>query len=558
MRLFPFRFLTVAIAVSACGGGGNDPPATVVDCGGVAVSSLAVGAHAIIDPVQTGGCFRLPPAGPAGAEHLIVALSASGRETPTGARGNFTLRATTDTFAPLTLPLTLPRSLPGLAGRADEATAFHAMLRAREAEHARLPGVAGAGLRGASGRVVPPILGEQRTFKACRTTSCTSFVNVLSTARYVGSKGAIFVDDTVPAGGYTQTEIDSLGLLFDQHLYAIDTTAFGRESDRDGNGVVMVLLTDRVNALSPNCVQTGSVILGYFFSLDLTNDPNSNGGEVFYGLVPDPSVPACFSKGFAKDKIGPTFVHEFQHMISFSRHVLLGGGQPEEVWLNEGLSHFAEELGGRQVPSAFCTQGNCLNQFASGNIRNAFEYLVAPQNYFMVIPGNSGGTLPERGAVWLFVRWLADRSPVDSILGGEITRRLLGADQAGGLAVTGGTNVAQAGQLFQAGVTFPALAGEWHLANWTEQVSGFSEPSGRLRYKSWDLLAVFDQLIPGPYPLFPDSTAGSSYQVTGTLRGGSGRYVRVVQPANGAGVAVGLTTGSAAALAPRYAVVRLR
>lgn len=553
MRDFSCRLLVLPLILSACGGGGNDPPVPL-NCDGVPVSTIAVGGHLVIDPVASGGCLRLPAAGPAGAEHLVVTLSAAGQQTGNGTAGSFTLQAVIDGFSPVVARPVGPAPLR----EAGPAAEFHARLRAREAVDARRPGVARAALRRGASRVIPPVLGEQRTFKVCRTTACTGFANVLSTARYVGSKGAIFVDDTIPAGGYTQAELDSLGQLFDQHLYAIDTTAFGRESDLDGNGVVIILLTDRVNALSPGCAQTGSVILGYFFSLDLTNDPDSNGGEVFYSMVPDPSVPQCFGKAFAQGKIGPTFIHEFQHMISFNRHVLLGGGAPEEVWLNEGLSHLAEELGGRLVPGGFCSQGNCLNQFAAGNIRNAFEYLVGPQNHFVVVPGNSSGTLPERGAVWLFTRWLADRSPTDSLLGGDITRRLLGADQPGGLALTGGANVAQAAQLFQGGVTFPTLLGQWHLANWAEQVAGFGEPSARLRYKSWDLQVAFDQLFPGPYPLFPDSTAGSGYQTSGTLRGGSGRYLRVVQPASGAAVALGLSTANTAALAPRYAVVRLR
>ncbi len=553
MREMSCRFLAVSIVLSACAGGGNDPP-TQLNCDGVAVSALAVGGQAVVDPATNAGCLRLPAAGPAGAEHLIVALSTAGQQTTNGTAGSFTLRAVADGFS----PLTSRRVSPAPPRAPDPAAAFHAMLRVREAADARRPGVAGKALRRGAVQAVPPIIGEQRSFKVCRTPACSGFASVLSTARYVGAKGAIFVDDTIPAGGYTQNELDSLGLLFDQHLYAIDTTAFGRESDLDGNGVVIILLTDRVNALSPNCAQTGSVILGYFFSLDLTNDPDSNGGEIFYSMVPDPSVPACFSKNFAQGKVGPTFIHEFQHMISFHRHVLLGGGAAEEVWLNEGLSHFAEELGGRLVPNALCSQGNCLNQFAGGDIRNAFEYLLAPHSYFTVIPGSSSGTLPERGAVWLFTRWLADRSPTDSLLGGDITRRLLGADQPGGLALTGGANVVQAAQLFQGGVNLPMLLAQWHLANWAEQVAGFTEPTARLRYKSWDLQAAFDQLFPGPYPLFPDSTAGTGYQVSGTLRGGSGRYLRVVQPANGGGVALGLTTGNTAGLAPRFAVVRLR
>ena len=91
-----------------------------------------------------------------------------------------------------------------------------------------------------------------------------------------------------------QADLDNVGALFDDYLYPIDTTAFGRESDIDGNGVVIVLLTPRINALTRRLQPTGSVILGYFFGLDLLPDePNSNDGEIFYGLVPDPISASC-------------------------------------------------------------------------------------------------------------------------------------------------------------------------------------------------------------------------------------------------------------------------
>lgn len=36
--------------------------------------------------------------------------------------------------------------------------------------------------------------------------------------------------------------------------------------------------------------------------------------------------------------------HEFQHLINFNHHVLIRGGIPEDVWLNEGLSAVSEDL----------------------------------------------------------------------------------------------------------------------------------------------------------------------------------------------------------------------
>ncbi len=538
--------------LGGCGGGQLTDPLSRVHCDQVPATVLAAGANALIDPVLDGGCLRLPAAGAGGAEYLVVALSASGQETPRGVQGSFSLFASTDTFAPAPSPIRA-----AARSGVDEPAAFHAMLRTREREIARRAPVSAAG-GGLQRLVVPPTVGSSRSFRVCSSQTCSGFVNVRATAQYVGSRSAIFLDDTVPANGYTPSDIQTLGTLFDQHLYPIDTTAFGRESDLDGNGVVVILLTDQINALSPSCQQTGQVILGYFFGLDLdVSDPNSNRGEVFYGIVPDPAKPLCFGKAFALRKLAPTAIHEFQHMISFNRHVLLAGGAAEETWLNEGLSHFAEELGGRQVPNSFCSSGNCLDDFAAGNIRNGFDYLLQPASNYLVEPGASSGTLAERGANWLFVRWLADRSPTDSLLGTDISRRLVGADQPGGITATGGLNAAQAAQLFEPGATFATLVGQWHLANYLEAIP-FTDSAGLLRYRSWDLKAAFSQLLPGPYPLRPDSTGGQAYAVSGTLLGGSGSYVRIVQPAGGVAVALGLRTANTAALAPRFAVARVR
>lgn len=552
----PVVLLIAGLALAACGGG-SDPVSPKVDCDGVAVTSLAVGAHAIVDPAAANGCLRLPAAGPAGAEYLVVAYSANGQETTNGVKGAFTLRGVTDDFAALHADV-LPS--PRLAAFQPPAApeAFHQMLRARDRALSRSPAARLARVEPPRA-LVPPTVGSTRDFEVCKTTSCTSFVTVAATAQYVGSRSAIYLDDTVPAGGLSGADLTAFGDLFDQELYAFDTTAFGRESDVDGNGIVAVLLTDQVNALSPNCESTGQIIVGYFFGLDLlAGQAHSNDGEVFYGLVPDPSKPLCAGKARVLDLLPPTLIHEFQHMISFHRHVLLGGGAAEETWLNEGLSHFAEELGGRQANNAACTNNNCLDQFAAGDLLNAYDYLTAPEVTYLVEPGTSGGTLRERGANWLFVRWLADQSPTDTLLGTDITRRLLGADQAGGISVTGAATAVAAAQLFQPGVSFATLAGQFHLANGGEAVAGFTEPTGRLRFKSWNLAAAFNQVFPGPYPLFPDSTAGPGYAVAGTLRGGSGTYVRVVQPGSAAAVALSLSVENAGAVLPHYAVLRIR
>jgi hypothetical protein len=372
---------------------------------------------------------------------------------------------------------------------------------------------------------VPVTVGVKRTFQVCSTPSCDAYVSATATAKVVGSKVAIFVDDSAPSGGYSQADLDNVGIQFDNFLYPIDTTAFGRESDIDANGVVVVLLTQRVNALSPDCNAQGSVILGYFFGADLlarsSNNPGSNEGEVFYGLVPDPNnTTGCdIPLAFARQRLPATFIHEFQHMISFNQHRLVRGSTSEDIWLNEGLSHFAEELGGRELPTAECPSGSCFHDFLEmGDISNAFAYLDSTEAFFLIEPGSSNGTLEERGANWLFVRWLADHFASDSILGTDLTRRLVATN------LVGAANVA-----FQTGVAFSTLVPEWQMANYLDDLPGFNQPGTRLRYKTWNFRQVFQDSLGASFPLIPDNTSGNGYSHTGVLRAGSGRHVLVTQ-----------------------------
>jgi len=548
---------SVVTVIAGCSDGTGPGTGPGLTCSQTSVRSLAVGEHQVIDPNQDGACLRLPAASSAGAEYLYVPLATSSSQVDNGVSGPYLV--TGESLGVASARVTsLPSPRLSAFQRPLAPEAFHAMLRARERALSQSPEAALFNQsRISTAAAVPPALGDKRTFQVCATSACTTFVPATATALSVGQRIAIFVDDAAPAGGYTTPQLDDVKDLFDQFLYPIDTTAFGRESDIDGNGIVVVLLTQHVNALSPDCNNTGQVILGYFFGGDLlpqgSRNPGSNEAEVFYGLVPDVNNTQCdISQAFARSHLPATFIHEFQHMISYNQHVLVRRGSAEDTWLNEGLSHFAEELGGRRVPDIECPNSiSCFNEYiASGDLANAFEYLTSPEDFFLIEPRDSTGTLPERGANWLFVRWLADHFAADTLLGTDLTRRLDATAQ------TGGSNVEA-----ETGENFSKLVGEWQLANYLDDLPGFAEPTGRLRYRTWNFRqqAAADGI---PYPLAPDSTSGVDYSHSGVLRAGSGRHVRVVQAAGAASVDLTLTTPTGAALSstlePRIALVRVR
>jgi hypothetical protein len=544
-----------ALSLAACSEGTGPGGGPSLSCTDASAEALAVGEHRILDPNQNDACVRLPAAGPAGEQHLYVPVSTAGTETPEGVEAPYMISGTSLAAAARQLPSPLLSAFrPPL-----RATAFHHMLRERERALSRSSSEAMFD----RGRVTAfaaakPVVNEVRTFQVCATSACDTFVQTTATAKVVADQVAIFVDNGAPGGGYTDPDLAAVAALFDDWLYPTDTTAFGRESDIDANGVVIVLLTQLVNALSPNCTSTGSVILGYFFGADLlsrsTNNPGSNEAEIFYGLVPDPTNSACdISESFARTRLPATFIHEFQHMISFNQHRLLRGASSEDTWLNEGLSHFAEELGARSLPAAQCPSGSCYQDFlADGDIRNAFAYLQSPEDFFLIEPGNSTGELEERGANWLFVRWLADHFASDSVLGTDLTRRLEAT------TLVGASNVAS-----QTGVDFSILVPEWQMANYLDDLPGFDQPGSRLRYKTWNFRQLFPDSLGQPFPLVPDNTNGSGYSHTGVLRGGSGRHVLVTQ-AGGAPL-VDLLLSAPAGLEPvsptvdaRIGLVRIR
>jgi hypothetical protein len=532
--------LLAVLALSGCGDTGPDEIIPGVDCTTSTAVNLDPGESVILDATLNAGCIQLPAATAGGATHLVVAYAGAGTETPNGISGAFS-------FSSEALASATPPAPAGPAWQADPASEFHRMLRRRESE---MTLTVSRPLPGPLMHRPPPVLGTQDTFKVCGDTDCNpnTFVNVAATARYVGPRGAIYLDNTVPPNGLTQEDIDSLGSLFDgasPNIYAIDTTAFGRESDQDGNSVVIILLTNAVNALSGNCAG-GSIILGYFFGLDLLTDPNSNRGEIFYGLVPNPAGGNCaVSRNQVFQLLPPVLIHELQHMISFNQHVLVRSGSAEQTWLNEGLSHFAEELGGRVLPDSRCFNGDCVQQFIGiGNLLNAFDYLQNPGLHFLVSPASSFGTLEERGASWLFLRWLADHEAQDTLLGTDLTRDLVETSQVGAPNIVAAT-----------GQPFAQLVGQWQMANYAEGLSGFTDLTGRLRYRTFDLLAALGP----PYPLIPPVSTTGGFTTSGTLRAGAGRHVIFDQAADAPPIVLQLKGDSRfTTLVPRIAVVRIQ
>jgi len=528
--------------------------------------TLAVNAYASIDPTTTpdSGCVVFP-ATAAAAEYLIALQLTAG---DTGIRAGFRLAG--DTILPAATPSPSPQSFAEL-GSAER---FHRFLRLGDERRwwgfAPEDAPSTGSLPRPSATVGPPAYNDLRGFWVCATLTCSRFDRVGARAKAINSKVAIFVDTLAPSGGLDSTALDSIARIFDQRLYAIDTDAFGRESDIDSNTVVIVLMTNTVNKLvSASECQASGFVAGFFFGVDI--DPayrtheNTNRAEIFYSIVADPAgtLSCMHTAGEVQAFVPVTFIHEFQHMISFNEHVLVrGASNGELLWLNEGFSHYAEELGGRSYELnpdarlADCTVGTTPCRFYSGNLLNAYSYLDSTSRHFL-IPGSGIGTLAERGAAWLFVRYLVDQYAAGNTRADwdSLTRSLVQTNLAGAANIEAVT-----------GDQFDDIVSRWALANWVTDVGGAPDT---LKYLSWNLHSVYSSLhtqrpnlFPNFYPLVPTISAGRDVNLSGTLRSGSPIYHRATQQAGDPGFTLSFTAPSGglinAAFKPRLNVIRLQ
>jgi hypothetical protein len=549
--------LLCLLGAAACGAdsAGLDPGR----CGTGAPLSLGVGQYATLDPTAQSGCtfFSANTSAVDSVEYVVVPQLATGDpdRTATFQLVGDVVRATAAASA---------STVPPGRGDLPAAERFHAFLRQGDERRAwgLTPAAAPSAVVGArSAAVGLPGIGTARGFSVCAKLDCSRFDSVTATVRALKANIAIYVDTAAPSAGLDSAALDSLATVFQTRLYAVDTAAFGRESDLDLNGVVLVLMTPTVNRLvtKTECGLTGFVT-GYFLGVDLDPafrfDPRSNRGEIFYSMVADPAgaVSCSHTQDQVKRILPVTFIHEFQHMISFNQHVLLRGGDGEALWLNEGLSHFAEELGGW----SYGVGTPEFSQYTIGDVHNAYQYLDSPGSHFLLTTVGAG-SLAERGAAWLFVRYLADRYAATSTIAGwsAFTRGLLAT------SLTGTPNIAD-----RTGEPFSRLVTRWALANWVSDLPGGSAPP-ELRYDAWKFRATYGSLhlqnpadFPRPYPLVPTAGAGGAVSLAGTLAAGSGVYQRVLQGPSAPGFALTFTAGSGGSfdprLAPRLNVIRVR
>lgn len=265
----------------------------------------------------------------------------------------------------------------------------------------------------------------------------------------LSGQSAIYLDDNTAADLKTHPEmqiaIDTLQKKFDEQILPVDRQYFGEVPDVDGFTPIQLLISPSLNQLGAE----GARVRGFFFAGDLyprsePDNPASNQSEVLYLAAPNPAeYPAgtdlgqVIRRSFA-NTISATVAHELQHLINFNQRVLRLGKEAEQPWLNEGLSHLAEELNG----------------YFSANDGRATQYLRSTSSTSLTSGADS---LAQRGGSYLLLRYLLNQNP-DGL---SLSTRALVTGEASG--------VEKLARVFK--LPFEQIMADFSLALWYEDAT---------------------------------------------------------------------------------------
>lgn len=385
----------------------------------------------------------------------------------------------------------------------------------------------------------------------------------------IGTQSIVLSDTLNPAGGFSLSDFQRFAARFDTLVYPLDVANFGEPADIDQNQRVILLFTTAVNELTPP--GSKSYVGGFFFDRDLfpvvqTTElqgcAGSNFGELFYLLAPDPTGVINSNPrptGFVDSITTSVIAHEFQHLINASRRLYVTPNVQdfEEGWLNEGLSHIAEELlfyhEANLSPRSNITadlirsSGKLVSAFNSDMAANTARYDMFLEKPSENSPFRNDDSLETRGATWNLLRYLADRKASGG--GSETATWQLLVNTA----LTGTSNLTA---VF--GSNLPGQLRDWSFSQYTDDLLASVAPE--YTQPSWNFRNIFPALsgTNNSYPLEVNSLSTGSSTATsptasGTLIAGSSAYYRFSIPS---GSIAEITLTSSGPIAARVFRVR--
>lgn len=386
-----------------------------------------------------------------------------------------------------------------------------------------------------------PVLGSLVTLNANGVQSCSNPINVVARVAAVSNTAIVVADTANPSDGFTDAEYASFAAVFDTLVGPLDIQAFGQPTDIDKNGKIIIFFTKEVNKLTPR--GSFGFVGGFFYERDLfptTNTPDfegcagSNVAEMYYSLVPDPT--GRFSDIRKKVDVlnvtPATLAHEFQHLINAGRRLYVNDANDwEDTWLNEGLSHIAEELlyyhvahlaprqniGIAEIRANPPASINAFNNYQGDNI-GRFEVFLGKPSQTSVYGGND--SLETRGATWHLLRYLADhRGSSDGDTWSQLVNTKL-SGKANLAAVFGSTYMTQ--------------IRDWATTVFSDDVSGVSDT--RFLEPSWNMRNIFPALVNSsgqPLNKYPLAIVplGDATPANLSISAGGAAYIRFFVPA---------------------------
>ena len=382
----------------------------------------------------------------------------------------------------------------------------------------------------------------------------------------VSARAVVVADTANPANGFTDDDYRQFAEAFDANVYPVDVAAFGEPTDIDESSRTIIFFTRAVNELTER--GASSYVGGFFFGRDLlprapipaqnySGCAGSNEVEMFYMLVPDPTGVVngnVRTKEFVRSRTIGVLGHEFQHLINFGRRLYVNNALDfEETWLDEGLSHVAEELlyyraaeGAGLEPRQNLTieavrqAVTALNDYQASNLGRLSEYLRKPASNS---PYASNDELATRGAAWQYLRYVADRRGGDehTLWHALVNSRVSGFEN---LEAALGTDPVD-------------LARDWAVAQYVDDAGLSSDPI--FSHPSWNFRSVLPALSSngGTFPL---ATVRVLPGATGvSLAGGGAAYLRFGVDAGGDNAYVGISSqGQAPPAAVDLTLIRTR
>jgi hypothetical protein len=374
------------------------------------------------------------------------------------------------------------------------------------------------------------------------TELCKNYTTIRAVIKAIGKKSQI-AQDVTAASTFTTSDFTAIAAEFDNLIFKTDTSWFGAPTDINKDGRITILYTPEVNKFTKK--GSSSYIGGFFWGGDLFTKedyaraqpepiqcPQTNEQEIFYLLAADPS--GAFgdprSTALVRQATRGTIAHEFQHMINQGIRQFNQGEDPFEVdWMNEGLSHFAEEAVGRasrgftdfQSLTGAEVRANADDYAAyfQQNLGRFASYLSRPDTTSPT--SKSAATeLPARGAAWALLRYTADQFAPSNAR--QFFKRLVAGPSSSV------TNLVQ-----RAGAPFDQILSGWLVANYTDNLN-IAGLDPRFSYTSWNMRDAIAGAAGGNYPLRVN-TPGAPTTFSRVVSG-SGAYF-LAQRAAGAPVA---------------------